>query len=40
MPDPVRIERPLWLSPNGWTVEVLDQTLLPLQVSIARLRSL
>ena len=40
MPDPVRIERPLWLSPNGWTVEVLDQTLLPGQVRIARLRSL
>lgn len=40
MAERVPIERPLWLAPNGWTVEILDQTLLPGQVSTARLRSL
>lgn len=39
MATPQQTERSLWLAPDGWSVEIIDQTKLPHQVHIARLRS-
>ncbi|MBV9105450.1 MAG: S-methyl-5-thioribose-1-phosphate isomerase [Verrucomicrobia bacterium] len=39
MSDPKNTERSLWLGPDGWSVEIIDQTKLPYEVAIARLGS-
>lgn len=39
MTIPQQIERSLWLAPDGWSVEIIDQTKLPHEVQIARLCS-
>ena len=33
-------DRPLWLAPDGWSIEILDQTRLPHQVVVQRLGTL
>src|ERR1700676_2050174 len=35
-----RVPRSLWLAPDGWSVEIIDQTRLPHEVVIARLRTM
>lgn len=32
-------QRSLWLAPDGWSVDIIDQTKLPHEVHVARLRS-
>jgi methylthioribose-1-phosphate isomerase len=34
-----KIERTLWLAPDGWSVEIIDQTKLPYEMRIARICS-
>jgi methylthioribose-1-phosphate isomerase len=36
---PQKAERSLWLAADGWSVEIIDQTKLPNQVRVVRLRS-
>jgi methylthioribose-1-phosphate isomerase len=39
MTTPQETERSLWLASDGWSVEIIDQTKLPHEVRIVRLRS-
>ena len=32
--------RTIWLAPDGWSVEIIDQTRLPHELAIARLETL
>ena len=34
------VKRSLWLAPDGWSVQIIDQTKLPHEVAIARLRAM
>lgn len=39
MSTPKNAKRSLWLAPDGWSVEIIDQTKLPYEVAVARLGS-
>lgn len=34
------VKRPLWVAPDGWSVQIIDQTKLPHQVVVVRLRAM
>ncbi len=36
----VPVKRSLWLAPDGWSVQIIDQTKLPHEVAIVRLRAM
>jgi methylthioribose-1-phosphate isomerase len=39
MNTPKKVKRSLWLAPDGWSVEIIDQTKLPYEVRVVRLGS-